>query len=61
MIDGGTPWRSDRSTGRSAGAAQVRRPARNQLGLALTLRTGFGVLDVGHGFGAQGPDGDSQL
>lgn len=27
----------------------------------LTLLTGFGILDVRHGFGAQGPDGDTQL
>lgn len=27
----------------------------------LTLLTCFGILDVRHSFGAQGPDGDSQL
>lgn len=27
----------------------------------LTLLTRFGILDVRHRFGAQGPDGDSQL
>lgn len=29
--------------------------------VALTLLTGFGILDVGYGFGAQRPDRDSQL
>lgn len=29
--------------------------------VTLTLLTHFGILDVGHSFGAQGPDGDSQL
>lgn len=29
--------------------------------VVLTLLTRFGILDVRHSFGAQGPDGDSQL
>lgn len=29
--------------------------------VTLTLLTGFGILDVGYGFRAQGPDSDSQL
>lgn len=35
--------------------------SRTQSSAGLTLLAGFGVLDVGHRLGAQGPDGDPQL
>lgn len=37
------------------------KPTEKKLVVALTLLTGFWILDVGYGFSAQGPDSDSQL
>lgn len=52
--------RSDRPPHLSTGGPRSKATQQN-LVVALTLMTGFGILDVGYGFGAQGPDGDSQL
>lgn len=55
------PGLSSGSPGTSPPPTRRRKTGEIDVIVRLTLLTHFGILDVRHSFGAQGPDGDSQL